>query len=407
VFEIGLSVGVFTAIIMALATLILVARSWLVATGEVDITVNEDRRFKATVGRKLLSVLADNGIHLPSACGGRGTCGQCCITVVSGGGAAVPVEKSLLSRRELAKGTRLSCQVTIRQDLTICVPSEILGAKKWTCTVRSNRNVSTLMKELVLELPEGELLPFRAGAYVQVTCPPHQTSFTSFDIDADYDGEWERLHLRQLAVSSTKETTRAYSLANHPGEPGIVMLVIRIAIPPPGSDASVPPGVVSSYLFGRRPGDRIEISGPYGDFCALESEREMIFVGGGAGMAPMRSIILDQLRCRHTTRKMSFWYGARNLRELFYQDEFDRLANEVDNFRWCVALSEPDPADDWQGDRGFIHEVLYARYLKDHPAPEECEYYLCGPPLMIKAVLRMLDSLGVERENIRFDDFGS
>lgn len=406
-FEIGLSVGVFTAIIMALTTIILVARSWLVATGEVEITVNQDRHLKAVVGEKLLSSLADNGIYLSSACGGRGTCGQCSIVVVSGGGAVVPVETSILSRHERAKGTRLSCQITIRQDLRIEVPREILGVEKWKCTVRSNRNVSTLMKELVLELPEGESLSFRAGAYVQVTCPPHQTIFTGFDIDPPYRAEWERLHLRQLAVSSVQETTRAYSIASHPGELGIVMLIIRIAIPPPGANASVPPGVVSSYLFGRQPGDAVEISGPYGDFCTIESEREMVFIGGGAGMAPMRSMIFDQLRCRKTARQMSFWYGARNLREVFYRSDFDQLAAELENFRWCVALSEPNPTDDWQGERGFIHEVLYERYLKDHPAPEECEYYLCGPPLMIKAVVRMLDNLGVERENIRFDDFGS
>jgi Na+-transporting NADH:ubiquinone oxidoreductase subunit F len=407
VFEIGLGAGVFTTIVMALVLLILAARAWLVPTGEVDITVNGERHFRAAVGRRLIAVLAGDGIYLPAACGGRGTCGQCRVIVGNGGGAPVPVEMSLLSRRELKHGARLSCQLTLRENLEIEVPADLLGIRKLACKVRSSRSVATLMKEIVLEIAPGRSLQYEAGAYVQVTCPPHETRFEEFDIAPPYRGEWDRMNLWTLAVSSQQETARAYSIASHPGEQGIVTLIIRIATPPPGAGPSVPPGVVSSYLFKLRPGDPVEIIGPYGYFRVHETDREMIFVGGGAGMAPMRSMILDQLLCRRTTRKLSFWYGARNLRELFYREEFDRLQREAANFSWNVALSEPSPEDAWSGDSGFIHEVLYQRYLKDHPAPEECEYYLCGPPMMIKAVRHMLDSLGVEPESISYDDFGT
>lgn len=406
-FEIGLGAGIFTTIVMALVVLILAARAWLVPTGEVDVTVNEERQVRAVVGRKLAPVLAENGIYLPAACGGRGTCGQCRITVTSGGGAPVPVEMSLLSKRDLKRGVRLSCQIALRESIRIEVPQDLLGVRKWTCTVRSTRNVATLMKEIILDLPAGESLEFEAGAYVQVNCPPHETRFEQFDIPPRYRGEWDRMNLWPLAVSSQRETSRAYSIASHPGEHGLVTLIIRIATPPPGAAPSVPPGVVSSYLFKLQPGDRVEIAGPYGNFHVVDSDREMVFVGGGAGMAPMRSMIFDQLRCRHTQRKMSFWYGARNLRELFYREDFDCLQEEEDNFSWHVALSEPTQEDQWSGDCGFIHDVLYDRYLKDHAAPEECEYYLCGPPMMIKAVRHMLDGLGVEPESISFDDFGT
>ncbi|TFH23807.1 MAG: NADH:ubiquinone reductase (Na(+)-transporting) subunit F [Myxococcales bacterium] len=405
--EISLGVALFTIIVMTLVGVILTARTWLVATGEVEITINAERTVRADVGRKLLGVLADHGIYLPSACGGRGTCGQCRVTVIGGGGLPTAVETALLSRSDLAAGARLSCQLGACEDLAIEVPSEILGVRKLPCIVRSNPSVATLMKELVLELPPGEAFEFRAGAYIQITAPPHRTAFSTFAIDEVYRGEWERLGLWKLAVTSDKEATRAYSIASYPGESTTLTLIVRIATPPPGASASVPPGVVSSYLFNLRPGDAVEVSGPYGTFFAADGDREMIVIGGGAGMAPLRSIILDQLLRLGSARKISFWYGARNRRELFYDEQFDGLAADRENFRWCVALSEPRDEESWQGERGFVHEVVHERYLKDHPAPEECEYYLCGPPMMIQAVLQMLYHLGVERESIHFDDFGA
>jgi Na+-transporting NADH:ubiquinone oxidoreductase subunit F len=289
----------------------------------------------------------------------------------------------------------------------IDVPREILGVRRWQARVRSTRNVATLMRELVLELPEGEAIEFRAGAYVLVTCPPHATELRSVEVEADYRPAWDRLGLWDLRAASHAETARAYSIASHPGERGIVTLLVRLALPPPGAEPGTPPGLVSSYLFARRAGDPVEIAGPYGAFGVVENEREMILIGGGAGMAPLRSIVFDQLRCRRTRRRLGFWYGARNLQELFYREDFDALASEFDNFRWHAALSEPREEDGWTGDTGFIHEVVYERYLKDHPAPEECDYYLCGPPMMLKAALRLLERLGVDRENVRFDDFGT
>jgi Na+-transporting NADH:ubiquinone oxidoreductase subunit F len=317
------------------------------------------------------------------------------------------VEEALLDRHERAQGVRLACQVTVREPLSIEIPADILGVRRWTCRVRSNRNVATLMKELVLELPEGEALDFRAGAYVSLTCPPHRTPFSSFTIEPPFDTEWERLDLRRLVAHCEQSETRAYSIASPPGEGGQLRLLVRIATPPAGAHSSVPPGAVSSWVFALQPGDPVDVAGPYGNFRASESEREMILVGGGAGMAPLRSIILDQLLRVQTTRAISYWYGARNLRELLYREEFDELAAEHGNFRWCAALSEPLPEDEWSGEEGFIHAVLLRSYLDAHPAPEECEYYLCGPPLMVQAVLRMLDGLGVQRDMIRFDDFGS
>jgi Na+-transporting NADH:ubiquinone oxidoreductase subunit F len=327
--------------------------------------------------------------------------------VVAGTTAPLPVERGLLARRDLAAGVRLSCQLTVRGDLRVEVPAETLGVRQWSCRVRSARSVTTLMKEIVLELPAGEGIDFRAGAYVQVTCPPHETRFDRFAIAPEYAGEWERLGLRRLAVSSARATTRAYSLANPPAERTAVTLIVRIATPPPGAEPSVPPGVVSSWLFSLAPDDPVEVTGPFGDFHVDVGEREMVFVGGGAGMAPMRSMIRDELLGRGTVRPMSFWYGARNRRELCYADEFDALATGHANFRWMVALSEPRPEDEWQGETGLIHDVLFERHLRHHPAPETCDYYLCGPPMMARAVLRLLERLGVRRERVRFDDFGA
>ncbi len=405
--EISIGVAVFTTIICGLVLLILAAGALLAPTGEVRVRLNEGRLLTAQAGRKLLAALAEQGIHLPSACGGRGTCGQCVVTVQEGAEGPLALETSLLPRQALIEGARLACQLTLRRDLAVSVPSEILGVKKLVCTVRSTRNVATLMKELVVDLPTGEELDFRAGAFVQVTCPPHRTAFADFDVGIDYSGEWTRLDLWRHAVTSVTETTRAYSIASPPSERGVLRLIIRIATPPPGAPDTVPPGIVSSYLFGLKPGDTIEISGPYGTFAVADREREIVFVGGGAGMAPMHSMIFDQLERLRTTRKITFWYGARNLRELFYQEEFERLQTEHENFRWTAALSEPGAEDNWPGERGFVHEVLYKRHLADHPAPEECDYYLCGPPMMIKAVLRMLDRLGVDQDDIHFDDFGT
>jgi Na+-transporting NADH:ubiquinone oxidoreductase subunit F len=406
VFEVGIAAGVFTSIVMTLVAAILAARRLLVAAGDVEVFVNGERRLRGGGGRKLIDVLADNDIHLSAACGGRGTCGLCRVRVTAGGGAPLPVEMSHLSPADLHSGIRLSCQLTLHDDLSIEVAKEILGVRRLRCRVRTNRNVATLMKELILELPAGETFEFVPGAYVQAVCPPHTTRFVDFDIGPEYRAEWDRLKLSGLEVRSPQPAERAYSIASHPGERGIVMLLIRIATPPAGAPPSAPPGVVSSYLFGLKPGDMLEIAGPYGEFRVNESDREMIFIGGGTGMAPLRSMIFDQLRVRRTARRMSYWYGARSGRELFYRDEFDRLQSEFSNFRWHAALSEPAPDEAWTGARGFIHQVVFEQYLGDHPSPEECEYYLCGPPPMIKAVRAMLDGLGVEAESIRFDDFG-
>jgi len=406
-----LGVVLFTAIVMALVLVILAVRSRLVPAGEVEILVNEDRSFRAPAGVRLSEALSAGGVHLPSGCAGKGTCGLCRVNVVSGGGPVLPVEADLFPRREVAGGARLACQVTLRDRIEVRVPESILGARELRCRVRSNRNVATFIKELVLELPAGEELAFRAGAFVQLKCPPFHARFADFDVEPEYRDEWDRHGLWRLEASADRGVTRAYSLANYPGEvrPGesrVVVLNVRIATPPPGSEPSVPPGVVSSYVFQLAPGDEVAIAGPFGHFFAAESDAEMVFVGGGAGMAPMRSHVFDQLERLHTERTLSFWYGARNLRELFYAEDFERLAAEHPNFRWTAALSEPKPEDEWTGEVGFVHEVLRERYLAEHPAPEECEYYLCGPPLMIQATRRMLDELGVETERIHFDDFG-
>ncbi len=404
--EIGLGVAFFTGIVLCLVLVILLVRAGLVASGTVEIVVNDTRTIKARAGDKLISALGEAGIHLPSACGGAGTCGQCRVTVLQGGGAVLPTEAVRMTRREAAEGTRLACQVTVKEDMAVRVAEEVFGVKHWRCTVRSNANVATLIKEIVLELPAGETIAFRAGGYVLVACPPYRASFTDFEIGPAFRDEWDRLDLWRLGAECRAPTTRAYSMANYPAENDIILLVVRIAIPPPGAPDTVPPGVVSSYLFNLKAGDEVAVSGPFGHFFARDSDAEMVFVGGGAGMAPMRAHIFDQLLRLKSKRKISFWYGARSWRELFYVEEFDRLQSEHDNFRWVVALSEPRPEDDWQGKTGFIHEVLYESYLKDHPAPEDCEYYLCGPPMMIEAVRNMLDNLGVDSDNILYDDFG-
>ncbi len=312
----------------------------------------------------------------------------------------------MISKKEAAQGERLACQVVVTQDMDIQVAEDIFGVKKWECSVRSNHNVATFIKELVLELPAGELIDFKAGGYIQIECPPHELSYSDFDIDEKYLADWIQYDLLKLQSKVTEPTMRAYSMASYPEEKDIIMLNVRIATPPPQSQGKVPTGVMSSYIFNLKPGDKVMVSGPYGEFLARETDNEMIFIGGGAGMAPMRSHIFDQLKRLKSKRKISFWYGARSLREAFYREEFDELAATHENFSWHLALSDPLPEDNWTGLIGFIHTVLYENYLKDHPAPEDCEYYLCGPPMMNAAVTRLLEDLGVEKENVLFDDFG-
>ncbi len=403
--EIVLGVMFFTAIVIALVGLILGARSLLVASGKVKITINGEKVIEAPVGGKLLGALANARIFVGSACGGKGTCGVCRVKVFAGGGAILPTETAHLNKREAREGYRLSCQVAVKQDMKIEIPKEVFGVKKWECSVRSNHNVGTFIKELVLELPPGEHVDFRAGGYIQTECPPHVRYFKDFDIDERFRDDWDRCMLWQYVSRVDAPLQRAYSMANYPEERGIIMLNVRIATPPLRSEG-VPPGQMSSYLFGLKPGDKLTISGPFGDFFARDTDNEMIFVGGGAGMAPMRSHIFDQLRRLKSRRKMSFWYGARSKREMFYVEDFDMLAAQHDNFEWHVALSDTLPEDSWCGHTGFIHDVLFEAYLKNHAAPEDCEFYLCGPPMMTAALIQMLLELGVERENIMLDDFG-
>ena len=404
--EIVLGVVLFTAIVIALVFVILGARSQLVATGNVDVVINDEKTIQAPVGSKLLGALANADLFVASACGGGGTCAQCRVKIFEGGGAILPTETSHINKREAAAGDRLSCQVTVKQPMRIRVPEEVFGVRKWECTVRSNHNVATFIKELVLELPEGEEVPFRAGGYIQIECPQHHVKFSDFEVEERFRGDWDRFNLWKYESRVKEPVLRAYSMANYPLEKDIIMLNVRIATPPPGAPAEIPPGAMSSYIFGLKPGDKTTISGPFGEFFARETDNEMVFVGGGAGMAPMRSHIFDQLERLKSKRKMTFWYGARSKREMFYVDDFDRLAKAHDNFEWHVALSDPLPEDDWSGYTGFIHNVLYENYLKTHSAPEDCEYYMCGPPMMNAAVIDMLENLGVERENILLDDFG-
>ena len=405
--EILFSVLLFTLILMVLAMLILWVRARLLPQGNVTVRINDERDLAVPAGGRLLGSLAAAGIFVPSACGGGGTCGQCRVKVLEGGGSLLPTEASLISKREAAEGERLACQVPVSQDMSIRVPEEVFGVRKWECRVRSNDNVATFIKELIVELPEGETLDFRAGGYIQIECPPHRLKYSEFDIGEEYIEDWKRYGLLDLESVVTEPAVRAYSMASYPEENDIIMLNVRIATPPPNVMHKVPTGIMSSYIFNLKPGDTCTVSGPYGEFFARDTDNEMVFIGGGAGMAPMRSHIFDQLKRLKSRRRISFWYGARSLREAFYVDEFDELEKKHENFTWHLALSDPLPEDNWTGLEGFIHEVLYEHYLKDHPAPEDCEYYMCGPPMMIAAVNRMLDGLGVEPENILFDDFGN
>jgi Na+-transporting NADH:ubiquinone oxidoreductase subunit F len=402
-----LGVVMFTIIVIALVLVIVFARSKLVATGTIDIVINENtgNPLQVPVGGKLVYALAASKIFVSSACGGGGSCGQCTVKVLEGGGDILPTETSQISRKEAREGTRLSCQVPVKQDMKIEIPPEIFSVKEWECKVRSNHNVATFIKELVLELPEGENVDFRAGGYIEIEAPPHVAKYEDYIIEDEYREDWDKFNMWQFVSKVDEPVVRAYSMANYPEEKGIIMLNVRIASPPPRMP-NVPPGQMSSYIFDMKPGDKVMIKGPFGEFFARDTDAEMVFVGGGAGMAPMRAHIFDQLRRIKSKRKMTFWYGARSLREMFYQEDFDMLAKENDNFTWHIGLSEPLPEDNWEGYTGFIHQILFDQYLKDHPAPEDCEYYMCGPPMMNDAVIKMLDSLGVEPENIMLDDFG-
>jgi Na+-transporting NADH:ubiquinone oxidoreductase subunit F len=405
--EIILGVFMFTAMVLALVAVILSARAKLVSSGEVSIEINGDpeKTIKAAAGDKLLQTLANNGVFLSSACGGGGTCAQCKCLVTDGGGSMLPTEESHFTKRDAREGWRLSCQVPVKQDMKIEVEDEVFGVKKWECTVESNPNVATFIKELTLKLPEGENVDFRAGGYVQLESPPFEINFSDFDIEEEYRGDWNHFKFFDLKTVSKENVIRAYSMANYPEERGVVKFNIRIATPPPRTEG-INPGIMSSYVFNMKPGDKVTVYGPFGEFFAKDTDAEMVFIGGGAGMAPMRSHIFDQLKRLKSTRKMSFWYGARSLRELFYDDEYNALAAEFPNFNWHVAMSDPQPEDNWDGLTGFIHNVLFEQYLRDHPAPEDCEYYMCGPPIMNQSVINMLIDLGVEPENIMLDDFG-
>lgn len=404
--EILLGVLMFTLIVLALVVLILAAKSRLVASGNIEILVNDQKTIEVPAGGKLLGALSDAGIFVSSACGGGGTCAQCLVKVHDGGGDILATERSHINNREAREGCRLSCQVAVKQNMAVEVPAEAFETKRWTCTVRSNHNVATFIKELILELPVGDDVDFKPGGYIQIECPPHVVSYRDFDIEQDYRDDWDKFDIWRYVSTVDAEVVRAYSMANYPGEQGVIMLNVRVASPPPRAPENTPPGKMSSYIFGLKPGDEVEISGPYGEFFIKDSEAEMVYIGGGAGMAPLRSHIFELFKQRKTGRKVSYWYGGRSKRELFYVDQFDQIAKNFPNFSFNIALSEPLPEDRWTGNVGFIHQVLYDNYLRDHPAPEDIEYYICGPPMMNQAVFKLLDDLGVEQENIAFDDFG-
>ncbi len=408
----SLSIGAFLLLVLLLVGILLIAKAKLLPSGEVSVTINdnEEDKFIVSPGGTLLSTLQENKILLPSACGGGGTCGMCECEIHEGGGEILPTEKPFFTRKEIKENKRLACQVKVKEDMKIEIPQEIMGIKKWECEVVSNGNVATFIKEFVVKLPEGETLDFRSGGYIQIDVPKITVNFKDFDIEKEYHEDWDNFNMWDLTMKNPEETYRAYSMANHPAEGNIVMLNIRIATPPwdrgKSAFANINPGICSSYIFSLKPGDKVTVSGPYGEFFIKDTQNEMMFIGGGAGMAPMRSHIFDQFQTQKTKRKATFWYGARSLREVFYQDHFDKIAEENENFSWDLALSEPQKEDNWTGPTGFIHQVIYENYLKNHEEPEDIEYYLCGPPMMNSAVEKMLFDLGVPKENIMFDDFG-
>ncbi|MEQ1902648.1 MAG: NADH:ubiquinone reductase (Na(+)-transporting) subunit F [Pirellulaceae bacterium] len=399
------SVAMFTGVVLALVGLILVAKNILVSKGSVKVMVNEQKELSVPIGGKLMGALAEQGIFVSSACGGGGTCAQCKVKIFEGGGDILPTELSHFNKKEVREGYRLSCQVAVKQNMKIEVPHEAFETKKWQCTVRSNHNVATFIKELVLELPEGEQVDFKAGGYIQIECPPHVVNYKDFKIEERFHEDWDKYNVWQYVSKVDEEVIRAYSMANYPGEKGIIMLNVRVATPPP-RNPEIPPGKMSSYIFGLKPGDKVTIAGPFGEFFIKDTNAEMVYIGGGAGMAPLRSHIFELFKRLKSNRKVSYWYGGRSLRELFYIDQFREIEKDFPNFKFNIALSEPLPEDNWTGYKGFIHKVLLDEYLSKHPAPEDIEFYLCGPPMMNQAVFKMLDDLGVPPENIAFDDFG-
>ncbi|TWT90231.1 Na(+)-translocating NADH-quinone reductase subunit F [Pseudobythopirellula maris] len=401
-----LGVLMFTLVVLVLVAIILAAKSQLVASGPVKILVNDQKEITVPAGGKLLGALSDAGIFVSSACGGGGTCAQCEVKIKSGGGDILPTEKAHITKKEAQEGCRLSCQVAVKQDMVVEVPPEAFETKKWECEVISNHNVATFIKEFKLKLPEGEDVNFKAGGYIQIECPPHVAAYKDFDIEEEYREDWDKYDVWRYVSKVDEPVVRAYSMANYPGEKGIIMLNIRVASPPPRAPEGTPPGKMSSYIFNQKPGDKVTISGPYGEFFIKDTDAEMVYIGGGAGMAPLRSHIFELFKNLKTGRKVSYWYGGRSLRELFYIDHFREIEKEFPNFKFNIALSEPLPEDNWTGYTGFIHQVLHDEYLKDHPAPEDVEYYICGPPMMNAAVFKLLDDLGVEQENIAYDDFG-
>lgn len=404
-----LGVAALTVVILVLVSLLQFAARKLVRQGKVKILINgdEDKSPQVDAGGTLLAVLANQSVFLPSACGGGGTCAMCKCQVFEGGGDILPTELTHITRAEAKEHWRLACQVKVREDMSIRVPEEVFSIKKWTCTVRSNHNVATFIKELVLELPPGETLHFESGGYIQIDVPPYRgIRFKDYAVEERFRDDWDKFNVWQYVANNEEPCFRAYSMANHPAEGNIVMLNIRIATPPPRTEG-IPPGLCSSYVFSLKPGDKVTISGPYGEFFIKDTDKEMVYIGGGAGMAPLRSHIFHLFHTLKTGRKVSYWYGARSKREMFYTEDFEAIEKQFPNFSYHVALSEPLPEDNWTGDIGFIHQVVHDRYLKDHPNPDEIEYYLCGPPMMLSAVQKMLADLGVEPEQIAFDDFGS
>ncbi len=406
-----ISIVVFLLVILLLVAILMLAQAKLMPKGEVKIKINDEDELEVNPGSSLLATLAAQKVFLPSACGGGGTCGMCRVRVTEGGGTILPTETGFFTRKEQQNNWRLGCQVKVREDLGIEVPKEVFGIKKWECEVVSNRNVATFIKEFVVKLPEGENLDFRSGGYIQIDVPKCEIEYKDMDIDEKFREDWDKFKMWDLKMKNPEPIYRAYSMANHPAEGNMIMLNIRIATPPwdrkKNGFKNVNPGICSSYVFSRKPGDKVTISGPYGEFFIKDTKREMMFIGGGAGMAPMRSHIFHLFKTEHTDRKATFWYGGRSLKELFYMDQFEEIQKDNGNFNFEIALSEPLPEDNWKGKTGFIHQVVYDSYLKNHPEPEEIEYYLCGPPMMISAVMKMLDDLGVPPEMIMFDDFGS
>ena len=404
-----LSVAIFSGVILILVLMLNLAESKLLPQGDVNLNINgdDDKSIQVRPGSTLLSALATENIFLPSACGGGGTCALCKCQVNEGGGEILPTEKGHINRTEAKDNWRLACQVKIKEDMKVHVPDEIFNIQKWDCTVRSNKNVATFIKELVLELPKGENLNFTAGGYIQIDIPEyHDLNFKNFNVEKEYHEDWDKFKIWDVTANNDEDCFRAYSMANHPAEGNIIMLNVRIATPPPALWDQVPPGIASSYIFNLKKGDKVTISGPFGEFFAKETNREMVYLGGGAGMAPMRSHLFDLLETKKTKRKITFFYGARSAKEMFYHDDFIKLEKEHPNFKYIVGLSEPMPEDNWEGPTGFIHNVALDSYLNDHDDPSEIEYYMCGPPMMIDACDKMLYDLGVERDMIAYDSFG-